>query len=396
VTEKTKAQLDTEKIATAARAVMERRVTRRVVLKGAAAGVALAAGPFVAGRGARASSGEIDILMWSDYLPPKFIADFEAASGIKVNYTGIGSNEEIIDRMKASKGQGYDLISPTSMRSLQWQPLELVQPFDMNRIETARINPAMLNIGVREWKFGGAGVHWLPHIWGTEGIAWRTDKWSPEGGAPSFGDVWAEENAGKTMGRPHSMMLGAGLYMEAAELMDPGSVWQAYQSEEKMRQVWGEITKFCIAHKNNIKLLWNDADAQKNGLLTEGVIVGQTWDGPPLALKTAGEPVAYQAPKEGALAWVDGMAMPIGAKNIDQIYEFLKFAFSPEPAGRAIDKHGYNSAVIGADAFASNQYKKNFAEAYPGDALANLNPWPSEPPWYADVRTGYRDKFVSA
>ena len=52
--------------------------------------------------------------------------------------------------------------------------------------------------------------------------------------------------------------------------------------------------------------------------------------------------------------------------------------------------------MLGADAFASDQYKKNFAEAYPGDALANLNPWPSEPPGYAAIRTEYRDKFVDA
>ena len=27
--------------------------------------------------------------------------------------------------------------------------------------------------------FGGKGSHWLPMIWGTEGVAWRTDQWSP-------------------------------------------------------------------------------------------------------------------------------------------------------------------------------------------------------------------------
>jgi spermidine/putrescine transport system substrate-binding protein len=30
--------------------------------------------------------------------------------------------------------------------------------------------------------------------------------------------------------------------------------------------------------------------------MNEGVVVGQTWDGPPLALKTEGEPVMYRAP----------------------------------------------------------------------------------------------------
>ena len=71
VTEKTKAQLDAEKTAAAAR-----ELTRRTVLRGAAAGAALAAGPFAISRGVLASSGEIDIMMWSDYLPPEFIADF--------------------------------------------------------------------------------------------------------------------------------------------------------------------------------------------------------------------------------------------------------------------------------------------------------------------------------
>jgi len=298
--------------------------------------------------------------------------------------------------MKATKGRGFDIISPTNVRSLQWSPLKLIQPFDMNRVNTATVNSAMLRIGESEWNFEGKGVHWLPQIWGTEAMAWRTDLYAPPGGQPSYGNVWQPEVQGKTMMRPHSGMLGAGLYMETIGKLTPGDVWRAYQSEEKMRPVWEKITKFCVDNKKQIKLFWNDADSQKNGLLNEGVVVGQTWDGPILALKSQGESVTYQAPREGALAWVDGMSIPTGAENMDQIYAFLEYVFLPEPAGRAIDKHGYNSAVLGADKFASAQYAKNFVEAYPGDALKNLNPWPSEAQWYADIRTEFRNKFVNA
>jgi spermidine/putrescine transport system substrate-binding protein len=371
-------------------------IKRRSVLKGAAAISAAAVGPWIVSPKALASSGEINVLMWSDYLPPEWIDSFTKKTGIKVNYTGIGSNEEIINKMKATKGRGFDIISPTNVRSLQWEPLNLIQPFDMNRINTATVNGAMLKIGENEWNFSGKGVHWLPHIWGTEAMAWRTDLYSPPGGIPSYGNVWQPEVEGKTMMRPHSGMLGAGLYMETIGQLNPGDVWRAYQSEEKMRPVWDKITKFCVDNKKQIKLFWNDADSQKNGLLNEGVVVGQTWDGPPLALKNNGDPVTYQAPREGALAWVDGMSIPTGAENMDQIYAFIEYVYLPEPAGRAIDKHGYNSAVLGADKFASDQYAKNFAEAYPGDALKNLNPWPAEPQWYADVRTEYRNKFVNA
>lgn len=369
---------------------------RRTFVKGAAAtGAFAAAGPAYV-QNALSSSGELNILMWSDYLPPEFLEAFTKASGIKVNYTGIGSNEEIINKMKATKGRGFDICSPTNNRSLQWEPLELLQPFDMAKVDISGVNSAMTKIGEQAWNFAGKGVHWLPHIWGTEAVGWRTDKWSPKGGTPSYGDVWAEETAGKTMGRPHSMMLGAGLYMETIGELNAGDVWKAYSSEDAMRPIWEKITAWCIARKKHIKLFWNDADTQKNGLLNEGVVCGQTWDGPVLALKTAGEPVTYQAPKEGAMAWVDGMSVPTGAENMDQIYEFLKFAFTAEPAGKAIDKHGYNSPVLGADKFASDKYAKNFAEAYPGNSLANLNPWPAEPVWYAEVRTEYRNKFVNA
>ncbi|MEX0301107.1 MAG: spermidine/putrescine ABC transporter substrate-binding protein, partial [Leisingera sp.] len=46
-------------------------VSRRTVLK--SAGAAALAAPLYS-KSALASSGEINILMWSDYLPPEFIA----------------------------------------------------------------------------------------------------------------------------------------------------------------------------------------------------------------------------------------------------------------------------------------------------------------------------------
>ena len=371
--------------------------SRRGFLKSSAALSAAALGPWVISRNALASSGELNILMWSDYLPPSFLEAFTAKTGITVNYTGIGSNEEIINKMKATKGRGVDICSPTNMRSPQWIDLGLLQAFDMSRISTiGNVNPAMLRVGEEEWDFGGKGSHWLPHIWGTEAVAWRTDMYAPPDGMPSYGNIWSADVKGKTMIRPHSGMLGAGLFLETTGQLEPGAMRKAYDDEETMRKTWETVTEFCIANKDQIKLFWNDADSQKNGFLNDGVVVGQTWDGPPLAMKTAGEPVTYQAPKEGALAWVDGMSLSAAAENIEQVYAFLSFCFEPEPAGKAIDKHGYNSAVLGADQFAGDQYKKNFAEAYPGDALSNLWPWPKEPQWYADVRTEYRNKFVNA
>ncbi len=385
-----------------------RQVSRRTVLKTtAAAGAAAAVGPWVVSPKVLASSGEVNVLMWSDYLPPGFIKSFEKDTGIKLNYTGIGSNEEIINKMKVTKGEGIDISSPTNMRSLQWVDLGVLQPFDIGRIKNIKnVNPAMLKVGDTEWNFGGKGSHWLPHIWGTEGVAWRTDLWTPPraGETPSYGDVWQPDVKGKTMMRPHSGMLGAGLYLETTGALAPGAMKKAYNDEDTMRKTWEQVTQYCIKNKAQLKLFWNDADTQKNGLLNEGVLVGQTWDGPPITLMNDGEPVQYRAPVEGALAWVDGMALSKKAGDLDAVYAFIDYCYTPEFAGKSIDGggdaawggHGYNSAVLGADKFASAQYGKVFGSVYPGDSLGNLWPWPKEPQWYADVRTEYVNRFKSA
>ncbi len=371
-------------------------VSRRKFLRSSsAAALSALAAPALLNQ-ARSSSGELNVLMWSDYLPKSFLSAFRDQTGIKVNHTPIGSNEALLQKMQDSGGEGFDLASPTSHRNLQWAQLGLLQPFDLERVSMDALTQGMAKIGSSGWNFDDKGAHWLPYLWGTEGIAWRTDKWTPKDTVPSYGDVWAPENAGKTMGRAHSMLLGAGLYLQSTGELEPGAVWAAYESPEKMKPVWEQITKWCIARKQTVKLLWDNAETQKTALLTGEVSLGQTWDGPPLALKNTGAPVMYQAPKEGALTWVDGISISARAKNMDQIYAFLKFAYTPENAGRAIQIHGYNSPVKGADKYAGEAYIKNFGEAYPGDALSNLNTWPAEPPWYAAMRREFVEIFMAA
>ena len=329
-------------------------VTRRSVLKGMAAASAAAVGPWVVSSKVLAAAGEVNVLMWSDYLPPGFLKSFEDKTGIKVNYTGIGSNEEIITKMKATKGRGVDICSPTNMRSPQWVDLDLLQPFDYGRINNlGNVNPAMLRVGDDEWNFQGKGSHWLPHIWGTEGVAWRTDLWAPPraGEIPSYGDVWQEDVKGKTMMRPHSGMLGAGLYLETTGDLEPGAMKRAYNDQKTMRATWEKVTDFCIRNKAQLKLFWNDADTQKNGLLNEGVVVGQTWDGPPITLMNDGEAVQYRAPVEGSLAWVDGMSLSAAAEDLEAVYASSTTASrrsrpeSRSTAGRTVP-HGVGMAII--------------------------------------------------
>ena len=144
---------------------------RRFLKISTASSVGAAVGPWVVSPSVLASSGEINCTIWTDYIPSSVISDFSKTTGIKVNYKKLGSNEELINQMKITRGADVDLCSPTNNRSGQWVDLGLLQPFDYNKITTlGSLNPAMLKVGQTEWNFDGKGSHWLPFVWGTEAI----------------------------------------------------------------------------------------------------------------------------------------------------------------------------------------------------------------------------------
>ena len=99
---------------------------RRTLLKSAAAiGAVGLTSPLYIKR-ALSSSGELNLLMWSDEFPDPVIPNFEKASGIKVNQTPFSQNEEQINKLQATGGEGFDLCQPTQNRAPQYKDLQVL------------------------------------------------------------------------------------------------------------------------------------------------------------------------------------------------------------------------------------------------------------------------------
>jgi spermidine/putrescine transport system substrate-binding protein len=372
------------------------QISRRALLKSAtAAGAVGLASPLYIKR-ALSSSGELNLLMWSDEFPNPVIPDFEAKTGIKVNQTPFSQNEEQINKLQATGGEGFDLCQPTRDRAPQFKDLNVLAAFDMNKLTNAgNILPSMLEGSSSVWTWDG-GLYHLPHCWGSEAISWRTDLWKGDPATLSYGSLWEEGVKGHVQGRPHSLLLGIGLWMDGNGKLPTNRMLDAFKDEATFKKIYDQILPVAIEHKPWIKQFWDSADNTKSGLMENDVWIGQTWDGPALSLKKEGKPVSYQAPKEGAIAWLDGIALVKAAKNVDQIYEFLNYLHTPEVSAKVAEGSGYNPVITGADGMTSDAFKKNFQEAYPGDALKNLWHRPPEPSWFGELRTQYADKFKSA
>lgn len=376
-------------------ALAARRLTRRSFLTTAAAvGTVAATGPWIVAN-AQSTSGQLNIINWDDELPNPVIPNFEKATGIKVNLTPFSQNEEQINKLQATKGAGWDLCMPTHDRAPQFKDIGVLAPFDEKKLDLAGLIPSLLEPAKKDWSEGGK-LLWVPHCWGTEAISWRNDQAKIDPAKLSYGTLWEEQYKGKVQGRPHSLLLGIGLFMDGTGALKTNRMLDAYKDEASMKKIYDVLLKEAIARKPWIKQFWDSADNTKSGLTTNGVVIGQTWDGPAISLKKAGQPVSFQAPKEGAIGWIDGFSLTKAAKNVEQAYAFLKYIHSAKGAAEVAEGSGYNPGNKDSAPLLSEKARAIFNEAYPGESLQQMWWRPVEPSWFAELRTQYAEKFKAA
>jgi spermidine/putrescine transport system substrate-binding protein len=371
--------------------------SRRAILKSASALGAIALLAPTISRNAFSTSGEVNWFTWEDYAPQPLIDKFTADTGIKLNVTTFSSNEDQLNKLKAASGVGWDMASP----SVAWVPAHVesgnLGALDFDKIPNLKnVYPSFMEQSAGLGAQVGGKWYALPYDWGTEALAYNTEQVKLEYGKASFGDIWKPEYKGKMLCRQRSSMLATGLWMETDGRLPPGTMRKAYDDEAAFDLGYGTAAKFVIENKAQIVNWWKGTADTQSGFEQDGAMIGVTWDGPIFQLKNQGRPYNYLAPTEGALAWIDTIAITAGAANIEQVYAFINWAFMPENGGLASNNTTYNSVVQGFDTYVSDSFKKNFADAYPGDAVAKLWMQGIELPWFLEKRQALVDKISAA
>ncbi|WP_163269961.1 extracellular solute-binding protein [Chelativorans alearense] len=373
-----------------------RLVKRRAFIKGAAsaAGLSLAA-PFISRTYAQGSSGSVNIFAWAGYLNDEMLAEFEDATGIKANYTPYGTNDELLNQLRANNGAGFDIIWPTVDRVPNYVEFGLVQPIDESKVDVDKCLPSAWSNSENLGAVIEGKRYQVPTDWGTEALSFDKEQAPLKYGTASYGDIWKPEMAGKATVRGHSGLVGIGLWLEGDGKL-PMPMVEAFKSEENMTQIYDVILEEAIARKANVAQFWNNENEAQGAFRVNGCAIGQTWDSTAAALAKEGLPIGFIAPKEGALTWMEGVAIPSGAENIEQAYAFINWFLTPEAGAMYTNATSINSTAVGAADLTSDEAKAFFAAAYPGDALEKLWWWPIQESWFVAKRNEYQDRFLSA
>ncbi len=371
-------------------------ITRRSAVKLTA--TALAAPLVLRASDALASSGRVQVFAWQDYIQPNIAEKFEAETGITLELTTFGSNDEAESTVRANGGKGFDIVFPSITNSANYvddagESFFAPVPAEVN---SAAVIPSFLRDSATLGGMHNGEQILLPFDWGTEGITLNRAALNIADADLSFGDLFRDGTEGKAAFRQKSVVMGIGLYLDAIGAVPSNRMLDVYKSEEDARRVWGECAKWIVERKDHFGAFWNNATEATAAFKDAGCVIGQTWDTTGLLLNRENSDFVYRAPKEGIITWLDSFGMLKGAENREQAVAFMNFMLKPEVGGMFANNTGYNSAVTGAADYASEEFKRQFNEVYTPAVLSNMWWWQADTPFFAPVRNEFVEVITNA
>lgn len=382
---------------TSATLVAAKAFNRRTVLKGALyAGTALSVGPFVLPRRAL-GAGQVNVFAWGDYVQQNMIDKFESDSGITVNLSTFGSNDEAENKLRAAGGAGFDVIFPSVTNRANYDEGDLLMPLDEAQINVDAVIPSMYRDSIQLGAVKRGKRFLVPFDWGTEAITFDSATHDLGDDEVSFGTMWQDGFEGASAFRQKSVIMGVGLYLDSIDEIKSDRMLDVYKSEEDARRVWDACAKFVIERKGNIGAFWNNATEATGAFTDAGCTIGQTWDTTGILLSRDIDPKwKYRMPIEGGITWMDSMGIPSGVENLEQAHAFINAMLTAEMGAMFANNTGYNSCVDGAAEFLSEENKRIFQEVYPQDKLENLWWWQADTPFFAPLRQEYVEMITNA
>ena len=118
-----------------------------------------------------AFADKIVVSNWDGYMPKDIAEKFKAATGIELEVAVHATNEEIMGKVTASGGEGFDVLFVSSPFAEALNKLGLLAPIDGAKI------PGLKNLypEATQLQHDPGNTFSVPYTWGTTGICYRSD-----------------------------------------------------------------------------------------------------------------------------------------------------------------------------------------------------------------------------
>jgi spermidine/putrescine transport system substrate-binding protein len=344
------------------------------------------AAAVVLAAGVPAGAETLELLTWKGYAPKELIDKFQQETGITVKPT-YSNNEEMIAKLRATRGAGFDLAQPSQDRISSVQAeFGLYQPIDYGKIDAEQVTASMLEAVKKNTLVDGKSYA-VPHVYGTDGLIVNR-KEAPD--AADYTDLLNAAYKGRVSYRLKRPTLIA---MAFATGKDPFAL---YGDEAAYRQLMEEVGQKLIDAKDLVKVYWTNGDALLQSMRSGEVFVAMAWENGGWKLHAENPDIDFVAPESGAMGWIDTFAIPAKAKNVEGAYRWINFMLRPENAAVFTNLEKYDTASKGAIKLCDPAVRENFERSFTAEAIDNINWYPPVPAKLEEIEGLILDKVKAA
>jgi spermidine/putrescine transport system substrate-binding protein len=326
------------------------------------------------------------LISWTGYAPDELITKFKQETGITVEVT-YSNNEEIMAKLRATRGGGFDLAQPSQDRiTAVQQQYGIYQPIDYSKLDTSLIDANML-AAVKENTLVDGKSYAVPHVYGTNSLVANKPK-APD--AKDWKDLLDPKYAGRvSMRLKRPVLVGMGFSFGY-------DVFKLYNDREGYQEFLNKMEEVFIKGKPALKTYYENADALIELMRSGEVWLSDCWEQAAWKLHEDNPDIDYLAPTSGALAWIDTFAITAKSENIEGAYKWINFSLRPENAALFTNQEKYGTASKDAVKYMEPQVKANFERSFPPEVMATIHWYPPVPPGLEVMEAKTLDKIRTA
>ena len=331
-------------------ACLSRSISRRDLVRGAfglAAGLGLAG---LTGCGSGVNSKELNIFIWTEYVPDSVLEKFTKETGIKINQYLFSSNEDMLAKVRTENEGTYDILQPTDYMVKSLIRQHMLQPLDQTVMKNKRyIGSQYLN-----QKFDPGNKYSYPYMGSCTSIAYNKSKVKKV--PKSFADMLDPEFTGKLV-----------TLNDMREILSVCALTVGLEGNETDDASIAKIAKQAEKFKSQFKVY--DSDSPRNALVSGDCIAGVIWTAEIALAQRENPDIQVVFPKEGSGIGTDNWCIPKGAKHFDNACKFINFMMRPENAKVVSEDYPYVQPNVGAIKLLDDDFKNNPVENVPAWAF---------------------------
>ena len=119
---------------------------------------------------AAGTAGELNIFVWTEYVPDSVIEKFEEETGITVNVSTYSSNEDMLAKVRSESEGAYDVVLPSDYMIEQMIAQDMLEELDQD----ALTNLSNIGEAYLDPSYDPGNVYSVPYQGGVAAIAVNT------------------------------------------------------------------------------------------------------------------------------------------------------------------------------------------------------------------------------